>query len=73
MASKIDIDIHGIIMFNLRLGDKMYELFGKIMVKKYDQYVTLPYTYGVMYLGISEADREKLILYLHNEQLKSLQ
>ena len=73
MVSKTNIEIHGIIKFNLQLDDKTYELFGKIMVKKHEQHALQPYSYGVMFLGISEDDREKLLLFLHYQQLKQLQ
>jgi len=72
MVTKIDIEAHGIIKFNMQIDSKDYELFGKIMFKKHDWHALQPYTYGIMFLGISEADRETLILYLHNLQLKSL-
>ena len=73
MSSKINIDIHKIIMFNLQIGDKKYKYFGQIMVKSVNRNAIQPYTYGVMFLGVSEIDMAKLGSYLHHQQLKSLQ
>jgi c-di-GMP-binding flagellar brake protein YcgR len=73
MAAKVDIAKYEIIKFNLQLEGKSYELVGAIMFKKHDRHAVQPYTYGVMFWGISEADRDKIIFHVHHLQLESLQ
>ena len=73
MATKTDIAAYKPIKFNLQLDDDIYELLGEIIFKKHNPHAALPFTYGVMFLGLSEVDREKIVIYLHHAQLKSIQ
>ena len=73
MLTKAEIAAYELIKFNLQLDDNIYELTGEIIFKTHNPYTALSYAYGVMFLGLSEADREKIVIYLHHTQLKPLQ
>jgi c-di-GMP-binding flagellar brake protein YcgR len=72
MTTKTDIDANGIIIFDLEIDKTNYSLCGSITFKKHNPHALQPYTYGVKFFGMSNADKEALLLSLHHLQLESL-
>ena len=72
IVSKFDISENDVIKFNLQLNGDEYELMGEIRYKSRIPIDIQTYMSGIMFMGLSEAERKKIVLYLHNLQLKSL-
>ena len=72
-VAAINLHKYDIIKFNLQIEDKNYELIGEIILKTFNLNSVYPFTYGVMFFGLSEAERDKIILFIHKRQLKMLQ
>jgi hypothetical protein len=45
---------------------------GKIRFKGHTPNVVHPYSYGIMFFGLPDTVREKIVLYLHHLQLKQI-
>ena len=54
MVTTIDIPKNKLIKLKLRIDNEIFELFGEISFKRYNKKAVQPYTYGIMFLDISE-------------------
>jgi len=69
VVSNLEMEEKDLIKFNLNLESIYYELMGRIMYKGFTQNSD-QFMYGIMFLGLSKEQQEKIALYLHNLQLK---
>jgi len=73
LVSNFEMAEKNLVKFNLSLQNTCYELVGEIVHKACTPDASQQYTYGVMFLGLSKSEQEKIIKYLHNLQLRHMQ
>ena len=70
IVTKHNLAVKDIIKFNLQLEKVFFELTGEIKYKIHNPRNIKAYTYGIMFSGLNEAVRERIIFLLHDLQLK---
>ena len=71
IVTRLEMAADDTIRFSLSLGNDTYKLTGKIKHKDHYSFAMKPFVYGVMFTGMTKTVQEKIILYLHNCQLKN--
>ena len=70
IITKQHLAVNDIIKFNLRLKNTSFGLTGEVKYKFKNPHTVKSFSYGVMFVELSETVRERIIFYLHDLQLR---
>ena len=74
IVTKSELALNDLIRINLQLDKDSYALTGEVRfrIENLDA-VNSSYTYGVMFMGLYESKREKILSFLHDLQIRAMQ
>jgi c-di-GMP-binding flagellar brake protein YcgR len=70
LMTYVDLKVKQIILITVPLNDDVLFATGEVRAKYSEPHDVYPYQYGIMFIGISSIDQDKIMRYLFQEEQK---